>query len=172
MAYVLRKAVLGNWEHDESRRLTEDGLRYALRELRLHNDRLSVFLVNDYKSNIYRIAAALAATRRNPDTMEYFLLDVSELDALSINWRNTPMDTTPDDAVNCVHVDLIVPDPAKLTDLAQTLRTNGETESLSRNEVKQMITRGIVAREIDLERIRIKSRRKFWNYFYSVCSNC
>lgn len=171
MPYVLRKAVLGKWEHDQSGKLTEDGLRYALKELKLQDNRLSVFLVDVDKSNLHRTIAALAATRRNPDIMECFLLDVSELDALGINWRISPMDTTPDDAVNYFHVDLVIPDLDKLRELAQTLRTRGETGTFPRVKVRQMITRGMISREIDMERVRIKSRRKFWNYFYSECSN-
>ena len=81
------------------------------------------------------------------------------------------MDTTPDDAVNYFHVDLVIPDLDKLRELAQTLRTRGETGTFPRVKVRQMITRGMISREIDMERVRIKSRRKFWNYFYSECSN-
>lgn len=171
MPYVLRKAMLAKWETDpKTRGLTEDGLQNALEELQLQDNRLSVFLVDDHKSNVNRIVAALAATRQSPDIMEYYLLNVDELDRQEISWRKTPMDTTPDDTVNCVHVDLGIPDVDKLRELAQTLRTKGETGSFPRMKVRQMITRGIISREIDLERCRITSR-SFWDHFYSVCSN-
>lgn len=157
--------MLAKWVRDpRSGRLTEDGLVHALRELQRHDNRLSVYLVDDDRSNTNRIIAALAATRQSPDDVEYFLLDVNELEALDIHWEVT-QGKTADEVVNSVHRDLVVPEDSKLEELAQTFRSKGETGIKQRKKVRQLIKQGIDKREIDRDRVKILPHSSFWKLF-------
>ena len=163
MAYVLRKVMLAKWIHDpEIGQLSDSELLIALEDLPLHDNRLSVFVVDDDKSNVEQIVAALAANNtRSPDDVEFFLLDVKELDALGIHWEKS-LANTADKAVNSAHRDLVIVSKDKLENLAQAFVCNGKVGVILEKEVIRLIKQGIELGEIDRDEVKIVPHSRFW----------
>ena len=157
--------MLARWETDpQAGGLSEDGLKYALEELQLTNNCLSVFLVDDDKSNLHRIVAALSATSQSPSDVEFFLLDEKELDALSVHKEKTQANTA-DDVVNQAHRDLVITSKDKLIHLAHTFKSKGETGRILKKKVRRMIKQGIDSGEIDCNEVNISKDSSFWKLF-------
>lgn len=163
MAYVLRKVMLSNWGHDpEIGQLSDSELQVALRDLQLSNDRLSVFVVDGDKSNLERIVAGLATTNtRSPGDVEFFLLDVQEIETLGITLEETEANTA-DKTVNSAHRHLVISGKDQLEQLAQALVSKGENDVILEKEIIQLICQGIKSGEIDRNEIKIVPKSRFW----------
>ena len=77
-----------------------------LGQLATKKNTLSVYEVNDDQYRIERVAAALAANRKDIDTIEYFTFDQSILERVGISLRDVKGDTC-DEEVNSWHRDMI-----------------------------------------------------------------
>lgn len=155
--------MLANWSHDpEIGRLSEAELQIALRDLPLNDNRLSVFVVDNDKSSLERTVAALATTNtRSPGDVEFFLLDVEEIDTLGITLEETEANTA-DKTVNSAHRNLVISGKGQLEDLAQTLVSRGETDVILEKEIINLICKGIKLGEIDRDEIKIVPHSRFW----------
>lgn len=163
MPLVLRKAKLAKWSHDPIfGRLSDAELQIALTDLPLNNNRLSVFVVNDDKSNLERIVAALATTNtRSPGDAEFFLLDVKEIDSLGITLEEANANTA-DKTVNCAHRNLVISGNDQLEKLAQALVSKGEADIILEKKIIWLICEGIKSGEIDPDEIKIVPHSRFW----------
>ncbi|NJL67865.1 MAG: hypothetical protein HC894_15955 [Microcoleus sp. SM1_3_4] len=80
-------------------------------------NKLSVYRINDDKSNLNRVAAALVANCENISNFDYLLFDELLLQILEIKSEETQANT-PDESVNNWHLDLVELSLTKLVNLA------------------------------------------------------
>ncbi|MCY3947414.1 MAG: hypothetical protein OXF44_14145 [Anaerolineaceae bacterium] len=142
--------------------LSDSELKEALKDLKPRNGRLSVFVVDDDKSNLERTVAALATTNtRSPDDAEFFLLDVKEIDSLGMTLEETKANTA-DETVNFAHRNLVVSEKRQLEKLAQALVSKGEADIILEKKIIWLICEGIKSGEIDPDEIKIVPHSRFW----------
>lgn len=162
MAYVLRKIKKSRWHLDPvTNRLPESGLKKAIIDLQPSEGGLSVFLVNDDKSNLNRVAAAMAATANYPDNFDFVLLDKMGLDDLGIRCEKT-LGETPDDEVNTFHKNLVDLNDEKLKRLAHAFCNHEKPARIGEKRIRILIHRGIKEGYIDRGRVRFKEDSSFW----------
>jgi hypothetical protein len=104
------------------------------------DNRLSVWLVADDRSNLRRVVAAMAANRDKLDKLDYVLFPLDHLAALGIKLLETPGDT-PDQEANEYHCDLVELSANDVVHL--TKRVFHNREELARVD-KSDVARGIV----------------------------
>lgn len=162
MPFVLRKIRRSRWRRDShTGRLSDNGLRSARRDLCLPGDSLSVYLVNDDKSNLERVITALAANSMSLDAVDYIMMDVRELNALDIETEETP-GRTPDSEVNACHLDLLNLTDSKLDRLAHAFRDKGESDRYAKKGLKQMILEAVRVGNIDRNLDKFRPDSRFW----------
>ena len=162
MAYVLRKIKKSRWHLDpETNQLSEDGVKKASLDLLPAEGGLSVFLVNDDRSNLDRVAAALAASANYPDNFDFVLLDEMELDNLGIELEKS-LGETPDDEVNALHRDLVDLGDEKIRLLVRAFCNNEKPARIREKRIRSLIHQGIAEGHIDRDRVRFKEDSSFW----------
>ncbi len=117
-------------------------------------------MVNEQRSNLNRIATALAANVKSLANFDFVLIDANELAVLNIKQESTPGDT-PDEEVNSAHVNLVELSVAKLVHLALVFKKKGESNRFQREIVTQMILQGIEDGNLDRNKIKIETA-SFW----------
>jgi hypothetical protein len=99
----------------------------TITDLRTKDNKLSVYQVEDNRSNLDSIITAVAATREYLSHFDYLLFDPSIAEGLHILKEKTK-GTTKDDSVNDCHWNLLVPSATKLMELAMELLKRAEKE--------------------------------------------
>lgn len=162
MAFVLRKIRQSKWYPDPRAGWPlERGLQAdALGDLLTQRNKLSVYLVDEQRSNLARVATALAANAKSLAHLDYVMFDENELAALDIK-RESSVGDTSDDEVNAVHVNLVELSVSKLVNLALVFQKKGASNRFQRNAVKQMILKGIKDGNLDRDKIKIETD-SFW----------
>ena len=122
---------------------------------------MSVYLVNDDKSNLERIITALAANSDSLDSTDYIMMDINELDVLGIQKLETPGQTL-DSEVNTCHMDLLDLTSSKLDSLAHAFRDKGESDRFYKKDLKQMILEAIRVGNIDQNLDKFREDAKLW----------
>lgn len=132
MAFLLRG--IGNkawWDksRDDFSWLGEDDLiADVLKSLSTVDGALSTYIIDDEKTTIDRVVAALASGRTKIENFDYMLVPA---DVVLTNFQSdNTTGKTPDSEVNGWHLDIVHLTPAKLFRLAYILRNH--KESLSR----------------------------------------
>ena len=166
MAFLLRKIRQSKWYPDPRGSWPlERGLQAdALGDLRTQRNKLSVFLVDEQRSNLERIATALAANARDWANLDYVMIDVNELASIHIKHELSPGDT-PDNEVNAVHVDLMELSVSQLVHLALVFQKKGESNRFLRDDIAQKIVEGVRVGNIDRGRIKIRQNSSFWGKY-------
>jgi hypothetical protein len=116
-----------------------------LGDLATKDNALSVWFVDDGKSNLKRIAAALAARCDHVSNVDYALFDQAMLDRLDIQMEKS-YGGTPDDYANRNwHYDLVKLSGRKLLELAGAVLANSERKRLPGKEVERLVADGVFA---------------------------
>ncbi len=113
---------------------------------------MSVWYVEDDRSNLNVIVTALAATRQNFDKFEYGLFDQKDLDFVGISVKKKP-GNTPLRKANVWHRDLVELTIDKATRLVKTIFNNLEKKRLLREDIKTRIINAVRAGDIDLQKV-------------------
>ncbi len=128
MAFLLRG--IGNkawWDksRDDFSWLGEDDLiADVLKSLGAVGGALSTYVVDEERTKIDRVVAALASRRGKIENFDYILAPV---DVVLKNFRSdNTTGKTPDSEVNAWHLDIVHLTPAKLTQLAYIFRNHKE----------------------------------------------
>lgn len=120
-----------------------------LTDLPTSDNALSVYIVEDDKSNLDRVITALAATRERPDKYDYLLFDERALSIANVKTELT-RGNTPDDLVNSWHLDLVELSGSKLLALVtEILRSDYRTARWLESVVKDKLQRGMKAGHVD-----------------------
>jgi len=118
-----------------------------LGDLRTSGNKLSVFQVDEDRSNIERIARALACGRERLDDVGYVLFDASVLEKASIE-LNLIDGKTLDSAVNKCHADLINLTGNKLVTLARHILLEGELDIIVKKRIFDLVREGVASKEL------------------------
>lgn len=153
MPLVLRKIKKAKWYKNGVVSWLKEGELQAdaLTDLKTTNNRLSVWLVQDDKSNLDRIITALASKCEYSTNIDFALLDQSILEQLVIKWEKTIGDSHDDEINHISHLDLIELTARKLYQFAHKIKTNGTTTRYPEKKVINLvigaIKMGIIAKK-------------------------
>ncbi len=159
MAFLLRG--IGNkawWDksRDDFSWLGEDDLiADVLKSLSTVNGALSTYIIDEDKTKIDRVVAALASGRTKIENFDYMLVPI---DVVLKNFRSdNTKGKTPDFKVNEWHLDIVHLTPAKLVQLAYILRNHKESLSrMLKPEVKSALQTGKDKGYLDMSKVSEK----------------
>ena len=149
MAFILRKLdqkasfYALDWLEDD------DTQADALWSLRTKGNQLSVWLIDDNRSNLNRIVAALAAGRDTLDKIDYALIDRQVLDSLDIRVSKVDGLSLDAGANQHWHYDLTNLSGKQLVALALYMRQGlmREPKSKVKTAILESIHSGVVAKD-------------------------
>jgi len=153
--FFLRKIRKAKWYKNENVSWLAEGELQAdaLSDLETKNNELSVWYVEDDKSNLEQIAAALAASGDAISNLDYALLDQEVLSEVSIKVRNT-RGGSPDKKVNSWHRDLVELSATALFELAKAIQTKATKERILPRDIGRLIKRAVDAGQIDRTKLK------------------
>ncbi|MSQ46810.1 MAG: hypothetical protein EXR78_00240 [Deltaproteobacteria bacterium] len=115
---------------------TDDQIRNGpLEDFVPENSTLSVWYIEDDRSNLEQVVIALASTRDFFSNFDYALVDEALLTTLSIKVEQTVGDTPDQEANTCWHRDLVELSDPKLIALIRTIAEKGETARIPEKEM-------------------------------------
>lgn len=155
MTLLLRTVRQNRWYRSEADPwlIKGDVPADPLGDLATNQNRLSVWEVATDRANIERIVRAVAVGRDRVADMGYVLFDSTFLPA-GISIEQTK-GTTPDEDANAWHRDLVDLSGSKLVALTKAILENGESDTLLKRRLLELIEDGIQAKELP-ERLRSK----------------
>ena len=119
---------------------SEEVVADLILDFRIFKGELSVWRIEDDRSNLDRVIAALAATRDNPAHYAYTLIDKELLRDKGFNLEPTA-GTTLDDKVNTWHFDIVELSTQKAADLANTFfHHHVEQDEKFKDEVTDLVS--------------------------------
>jgi hypothetical protein len=130
----------------------------ALGDLSTSNNTLSVWYVEEDRSNLEQIITALAATHQSLSNFDYALLEVQVLSGLNIPINPSPGNTPDGEANVSWHRDLIELSAQNLLELAQAIMARGEKARVSEREVRRLIGQAVASGRIERTRLQPRVR--------------
>ena len=104
---------------------------------------LSLWRIEDDRSNLNRVIAAIASARRHLDTLDYALFPIAIIDQLGLTVAQSP-GKTPDNVANTTwHWEIIELTASKATLLAKELYSSAEITRKWPMDVRTLIQEGI-----------------------------
>ncbi len=166
MAFLLRKLnkkARWNQQHikDTFQWLGEHEIPsdYVIKELETENCNLSFWLIDDDKSNLSRVLAALASNRPHLSEMDFGLIDLDLVQSYDFNVEEKPGDTA-DEGANGWHRDISKLSAQRLVELAVLLLEHMEADRRrSEKQILDYVFSSISAYHIDLTKIALKSEK-------------
>lgn len=159
MPLILRKIRKRRWDESEDLAwLAEDDIPAdPLGDLSTTFNALSVWYIEEDRSNLDRVVAASAAGRERLDVLDYALFDQELLSQINIKIKESP-GATPDVEANEWHRDLVELSAAKLVNLAKVMLRNAERRRRLPKELDQLIAKAVASGRIDKERLSQRIR--------------
>jgi hypothetical protein len=153
---VLRKIRKAKWYKNSNVGWLKEGELQAdsLGELITKSNALSVYHIENDKSNLERVVTAIAATGDALSAIDYALIDTLILEEIGIK-NVSNLGGTPDDIVNNLHRDLIELTLGKLNNLAQAIQSKAMIERESEKNIKKRLADGVLSGELDKVRMKI-----------------
>ncbi|OQW33251.1 MAG: hypothetical protein A4E20_13130 [Nitrospira sp. SG-bin2] len=104
---------------------------------------LSLWRIDDDRSNLNRVTAAIAAARRNLDKLDYALFPIAIIDLLGLSVAQSP-GKTPDNVANTTwHWEIIELTASKAALLAKEIYSSAEITRKLPMDVRTLIQEGI-----------------------------
>lgn len=155
MSFVLRQVRKNRWYKDEAASLlsVNDVPADPLGDLQTQSNKLSVWLIDDKKSNVDQIVTALAAGRDAPSNLDYALLDAKYLKRSRLKIKHSEGGTL-DNSVNEYHSDVTELSGIRLVRLARVFLRFAEIKRIPEKNVKELVQQAIKSRRIDANRIK------------------
>jgi hypothetical protein len=163
--YVFKGIKYNRWYRDDDTEAPDwlavgELLGDPLGDLATHEGRLSVFLIESDKSNVDRVAAAMALTRDKLAHYDYILVDIDALVDAGFVLDYKP-GTTPDSEVNEWHIDISQLSDRKVLHLLHIVWDIREYERLYLKDLEKLVVAGAAKGQYTKKRIaseKIKSR--------------
>ncbi|MCI0690506.1 hypothetical protein L0337_00700 [candidate division KSB1 bacterium] len=168
MPLILRKIRKARWyknnQTDFPWLLENDIPADPLGDLATNENALSVWQIDDDKSNFPRVAAALAANCDDLSNLDYAIFDQQVLKEINIVIRPSK-GNSPDEIVNqnC-HSDLVELSARQLVNLAKAILTHAELKRISEKEILHLLTQAVVSGQIERPKLRTKIGMKIDKY--------
>ncbi len=115
----------------------------ALGDLHTHDNKLSVWHVDDGRSNLHRVLAAIAAGRDHLSNVDYALVDASVIAGLNIPIEPSPGSTPDEDANSLWHRNFIELTRTKLLELAEAIAPQPARARLLAKEVAELLLQSL-----------------------------
>jgi len=149
---IIRKA---KWYKNEQVPWLPEGELQAdtLTDLSTKSNELSVWHIEDDRSNLEQVVTALAAGRDNIASLDYALFDQQTLLAINIKIKETK-GGSPDEKVNSWHRDLVELSATKLMALAKVIQTEAVKGRILPKDIIRLIKQAIASGQI--ERAKLK----------------
>jgi hypothetical protein len=123
-------------------------------DLRTSDNSLSIYVIEDDKSNLDQVVTAMSATCDRPQNFDYLLFDIEILSQVNIEVRESK-GKTPDNEVNGWHRDLVEISGNRLLMLVkQVLESNYETDRYLAKQIKEFATRAIHSGRYELNQVK------------------
>jgi len=150
-----------DWSSDDSPWVPPGDIPAApLTDLRTSpNSELSVWYVEDNRSNLARIVAALAGTRDHSDKFDFALFPEAVLTHAQIQWENSSGNSADRDANSSWHRDLVELTASKLSTLVRLIREQGEIERRFEKQIIELVADGVKQGWIEVQRLKPSLRR-------------
>ena len=161
MPLLLRKLRKPRWTLDKDLPWLAEGDIPAdpLSDLATSENKLSVFLVEDDRSNLDQVVTAVAATRGHLAVFDYALFDQQLLPQLNIKIESTDGGTL-DQVVNSWHRDLVELSALKLVELAKAILANAEKNRVLEKKIGQLMAQAVSLGRIDGDQLTPETRSK------------
>jgi len=114
---------------------------------------LSVWEVDDAKTNLDAVVTALAATSDNLSNLDYALFDRNLLSDLKIEAKSVS-GTSPFEDANRWHRDLVELSASKIVSLARAINELADKSRFHENQIRTLIKAAVVARRIDAGKLK------------------
>lgn len=128
----------------------------CLADLRIENNELSAWLVDDQQANLNRILTALAATRDSLSNVDYIIFDFGLPGKLNITVRQTKGETPDNHANRSWHYDLTGLSARQVVELAVDMHSSGKKDRLLPRKVSQLIEESVKSGDLDQTKIKAK----------------
>jgi hypothetical protein len=151
---LLRTIRKSRWNKDNFPWLTQDDIQADLLiDLVTSNNTLSVWLIQDDKSNLNEVITALASNRDTISNLDYAIFDISLLESINIKLEVKEGNTLYDKA-NRWHRDLIELTVNKIVKLAESMLKNSSIERVSEKKILNLIKGAVDNGQIDKEKLK------------------
>lgn len=162
MPFILRKIRKSRWYNSERVLWLPAGevQADALNDLQTIGNELSVWLIEDNKSNLNQVITALAANTEHVSNFDYILFSQQLLSRTDISMKESK-GVSPDDHANANwHRDLVELSVGKLADLARQIQRQGEKARILQKNVVNRIVEGVRSGRIEMTRLKPKVQVK------------
>ena len=159
MPFILRKIRKARWYGSDVLHWLppNDVQADSLLDLSTKHNQLSVYIVENDRSNLDRILAALVGNCDFISNIDYALIPAAEvLDRIKIKTVEIKGETS-DEQVNTAHRDLIELSASQILELAKSISATGERARLTAKKVAELIERSIDEGHIDQTRLKLSA---------------
>lgn len=163
MPLILRKIRKARWHKYEASVFSwlgnDDMPADPLGDLATNNNTLSVWQIDDNKSNLLQVAVALAANCDDLSNLDYALLDLQFLaDKITLqpSHGNSPHET----ANQNWHCDLVQLSALKLVALAEAIFKHAEIKRIAEKEILNLLAQAVASGQIERAKLSDKVRAK------------
>ena len=155
MAFIFRQVRKNRWYKGEaeSSLSIDDVPADPLGDLQTKSNELSIWFIDDEKSNLEQVASALAAGRDSSANLDYALLDFKYFGKLKFKHKSSRGGTL-DNRINEYHIDIIELSGRKLVRLAKTFFRYAEIQRMPEKKVLELIKKAIQSQQIDSTKIK------------------
>jgi hypothetical protein len=151
LPFVLRKIRKARWLRDDIPWMPKDGIQAdAFSDLKTEDNELSLFEIDDSKSNLFRVIAALASNQTNLSNFDFALLKTDAIQKAAFKVEPSK-GTTFDEVVNGWHIALKELTGARLLEFAQLIK-EADMRRLLPKEVKNAILESINAGNLNRDK--------------------
>jgi hypothetical protein len=130
-----------------------------LGDLATNGNSLSVWIIEDDRSNLGRVIAALACTTKSLDDFDYGLVDLQVILSAGLKLNQTTGDTADYTANISWHSDLIELSAIRLLDFAKAFWIYKSPGRMSHKDIMDLIFIGVKEAYLDREKIKIESQK-------------
>ena len=132
----------------------------ALWDLHSEENKLSFWHVEDNKSNLYQVAAAIAAGRDSPANFDYALLDQTFLTKTSFRIVHTGGHSFHKEADEYWHRDTTELSVDNVAEIANMMMEPGIRDRIRQSEVTRLVKQEVASGAIDVNPLKDRLRQK------------
>lgn len=159
MPFLLRKITKPKWLK-EMWLATGKAPANALGDLRSEENKISFWHIEDNKSNLTKVVAALASGRDFPTIFDYALIDQTLLTTIGIKIDHTVGNSFHKEADKYWHHNTIELSAENVAKIADIIMEHGTKERIGKNEVTSLVRQEITAGAIDVNPLKDRLKEK------------
>lgn len=159
MPLLLRKISKPRWYKEA---WLEEGKAAAdpLRDLETKENKLSVWHIEDDKSNLYQVVTAIATTLQYASNLDYALFNHTLLTKTGVRIEDTEGHTFHKEANASWHRDIVELSAEKIAELANIIMEHGTKNRIGESEVIGLLKQAVTSGVIDKNKLEDKLKRR------------